>query len=529
MLDRLIPLVLLVLFPQFAFAISDDANPWLAIDMAMCVAHRGAQYENDIAASVEVEFAEMQGAIDGLPTYCRIAGRIDTDIGFELRLPVTWNGRLLTAGCGLLCGQVQMHRTDDALIRGYAVAHTDMGHQTESAGDATWAYNNRKAEIDFNHRATHLTTLLLKAAAKRHYERDTAVSYFRGCSTGGRQALEAAMRYPEDYDGIVAGAPAAGMIMPHILWSLKAAMRDDGSSILDGTALPILQGGSLATCDASDGLADGIIADPVRCTFDPEELQCRGGQTRNCLTVEQIEAARAMYQGAQTSAGRPVTSMGYSMGDEPGWARTFIGVDGKPPGGMSTKNNFFHYVAYERDPDPAIPLSDFSYDFDTDPWRLGTVHYMPEPVGGYSLARYQEQGGKLILYHGWNDETLTPASSLDYYAEQADLLGGRDVLDPFFRLFMVPGMRHCGSGPGADTVDFLSAIESWTEGEAAPERLTAYKIEQSVPNFVRRPWFPEDLSKVMFSRPLFPYPGVAIYDGSGPPDSEASFNRVTRP
>ena len=529
MLDRLIPLVLLVLFPHSAFAVSDDSNPWLAIDMAMCAAHRGAAYDAEIGAPVDVQTSEMQGAVDDLPTYCRIAGRIDANIGFELRLPANWNGRLLTAGCGLLCGQVQMHRTDDALIRGYAVAHTDMGHQAESAGDATWAYNNRKAEIDFNHRATHLTTLLLKATAKRHYERDTAVSYFRGCSTGGRQALEAAMRYPEDYDGIIAGAPAAGMIIPHTLWSLDAATRDDGSSILTGMALPVLQGGSLAACDANDGLADGIIADPEQCAFDLEDLRCRGGQTRNCLSVEQIQAARAMYQGARTSNGRPVTSMGYSMGDEPGWARTFVGIDGEPPEGMSTKNNFFRYVAYEQDPDPAIPLSDFSYDFDFDPWRLGTVHYMPEPEGGYSLSQFNNRGGKLILYHGWNDEILTPASSLDYYTEQSEKLGGRKALDPFFRLFMIPGMRHCGMGPGPDAVDFLSAVESWTEGNNAPERLTAYKMEQSAPNFVRRPRFPEDLSKVMFSRPVFPYPDVAHYDGVGPVENAGSFKREVRP
>ena len=529
MLKRLAAIALFALYVPSALAISDEANPWLAIDMATCIAHRGVNYEPDIDTSVDIRVSEMLGGVDDLPSYCRIAGRIDTVIGFEIRLPLTWNGRLLTAGCGSLCGQVQMHRTDDALIRGYAVAHTDMGHQADSAGDASWAYNNRKAEIDFNHRATHLTTALLKATARRHYERDTAVSYFRGCSTGGRQALEAAMRYPEDYDGIIAGAPAAGMIMPHILWSLDAATRDDSSSIFTHRALSILQGGALATCDEDDDLADGIIADPEQCVFDPGELQCGGGQTRNCLTSEQVEAARALYQGPRTSDGRLVVSTGYSMGDEPGWARTYVGDGDNPPGGMSTKNNFFRYVAYEQDPDPSKPLSDFTYDFDVDPWHLGTIHYMPAPEGGYSLAQFKARGGKLILYHGWNDETLTPASSLDFYTEQSEKLGGQDVLDPFFRLFMIPGTRHCGSGPGADVVDFLSAIESWTEGNTAPDRLTAYKLQQSVPNFVRRPRFPEDLSKVMFSRPVFPYPDVAHYDGSGPPDRASSFIRVERP
>ncbi len=529
MLNRLIPPFLVALSTQSALAISDEANPWLAIDMATCIAHRGADYETDIGAPIDIQFSEMQGGTDDLPSYCRVAGRIDVNIGFEIRLPLTWNGRLLTAGCGLLCGQVQMHRTDDALIRGYAVAHTDMGHQSESVGDATWAYNNREAEIDFNHRATHLTTLLLKSVAKRHYERDEAVSYFRGCSTGGRQGLEAAMRYPDDYDGIIAGAPASDASFPNILWALERASRDDGSSILTDIALSILQGATLANCDDGDGLSDGIIADPERCTFDPGEMQCRGGQTRNCLNFDQVEAVRALYQGPRTSGGRPVTSMGYSVGDEPGWALNFISIEGNPPGAYFTKVNFFRYWAYDPDPDLAIPMSDFSYDFDTDPWRIGMNTQMPAPDGGYSLARFKDQGGKLILYHGWNDEILTPASSLDYYAEQSALLGGKDALDPFFRLFMIPGMRHCGSGPGADAVDFLSAIESWTEGDAAPYRITAYKLGQNVPNFIRRPRFPEDLSTVMFSRPVFPYPDVAHYDGSDPPDHAASFIRVTRP
>ena len=512
-----------------AFALSDAANPWLAIDMATCMTHRGADYESVIGASVDVQISEMQGAVDDLPTYCRVAGRIDADIGFEIRMPMDWNGRLMTAGCGLLCGEVQMHRTDDALIRGYAVAHTDMGHQAESAGDASFSYNNRKAEIDFNHRATHLTTDLLKAIAAQHYEKRDAVSYFRGCSTGGRQALEAAMRYPNDYDGIIAGAPAAGMIMPHILWSLEAATRDDGSSIFDGFSLPLLQGAALATCDANDGLSDGIIADPERCEFDPREFQCKPGQFRGCLSAEQAVAAQAMYQGARTSDGRAVTSMGYSMGDEPGWVRTFVGQDGGPPGGMSTKRNFFRYVAYEQDPDPDIPLDTFTYDFDVDPWRLGTVHYMPVPEGGYSLARFKERGGKLLLYHGWNDETLTPASSLDYYADQTEILGGRDAVHSFFRMFMIPGMRHCGSGPGADSVDYLTAIEAWTDEDTAPEELIAHKLDQNVPNFVRRPHFPVEPSTVRFSRPVFPYPDIAIYDGSGPVEEASSFKREARP
>ena len=526
---RILMLLVVALYSSSAFALSDEANPWLALDMATCMAHRGADYESVIGSSIDIEISEMQGAVEDLPTYCRVAGRIDTDIGFEIRLPMDWNGRLLTAGCGGLCGEVQMHRTDDALIRGYAVAHTDMGHQGEMTDGTHWAYNNRPAEIDFNHRATHLTTEFLKATVARHYKREDATSYFRGCSTGGRQALEAAMRYPDDYDGIIAGAPAAGMIMPHIFWSLEAATRDDGSSILDGFSLPFLQGAALATCDENDGLSDGIIADPERCEINPHEFICKPGQSRGCLSAEQATAAQAMYQGARTSDGRAVTSMGYSMGDEPGWFRMFVGQDGEPPGGMSTKQSYFRFVAYDQDPDLDRPLEDFTYDFDVDPWRLGTVYYMPAPEGGYSLARFKERGGKLLLYHGWTDETLTPASSLDYYANQTEILGGHDAVHPFFRMFMIPGMRHCGSGPGADSVDYLTAIEAWTDDDAAPEGLISHKLDQSTPNFVRRPRFPVDPSTVLFSRPVFPYPDVAIYDGKGPVEEAGSFKREARP
>ena len=337
------------------------------------------------------------------------------------------------------------------------------------------------------------------------------------------------MRFPTDYDGIIAGAPATGMIMPHILWSLEAATHPNGNSIFTHNALAVLQGAALLACDDLDGLSDGIIADPESCSFNPMDLQCKAGKSINCLTENQVAAARSLYEGARTSDGRAVTSIGYSMGDEPGWASTYLGPDGGSPSAVATKANFFRYVAYEQDPDLDLPLDNFFYDFDVDPWRLGTVHYMPVPEGGYNLASFREHGGKLLLYHGWNDETLTPASSLDYFAEQTKILGGQQDVETFFRLFMIPGMRHCRSGPGADAIDFLAAIEAWTEEGNAPERLIAHKIDNSLTSLGRWQRFPVDPAMIRFSRPVFPYPDVAMYDGKNSPQAWGSYRRVARP
>ena len=217
------------------------------------------------------------------------------------------------------------------------------------------------------------------------------------------------------------------------------------------------------------------------------------------------------------------------MGDEPGWARFYVGKNGGPPRGQKTRDTFMRYVAFDQDPGLETSGSALTFNFEEDPWRLGTLSYMPEPPSGYNLSEFRESGGKLILYHGWNDETLTPAASLDFYSEQAELLGGKASLDPFFRLFMIPGMRHCGAGPGADAVDFLSAIEGWTERGEAPYRLIAYKLAQKETSVVHYPRFPKNMETAIFSRPLFPYPDVAIYDGFGPPDSAESFIRSKRP
>ena len=365
-----------------------------------------------------------------------------------------------------------------------------------------------------------MTTLLAKSAVKTFYGRAQDRAYFRGCSTGGRQGTVAALKYPEDYDGIIAGAPAGGLAVPTTIWQTIANLTPDGSkNILEAADFRTLHDGALGACDAADGLKDGIINDPRGCGFDPGTLQCKAGQTSACLSPAQVAAARKIYGGIQTPKGRTLTNIGMAPGTELGMIQAIVRVDGKPSRGEGTAEN-----ALRANGNANPKLSD--YDFDVDPLRPSDVSNMPMlGPDGDTLAAFKARGGKMILYSGWADPLISPGVALGFYQHQATALGGVSGIDAFLRLYMVPGLGHCGGGVGADAMDMLTAIENWVEKGTAPASIIATKAVKSTgyPGEYR---FPIPADNVAFARPVFPYPAYAQYDGKGDPKAAASFRPV---
>ena len=473
-------------------------------------------------APVTIQAATLVAAKDGLPEYCKVEGYAGGTVGFEVRLPTqNWNGKLLQQGCGAMCGIVSLASCEDVLARNYAVVSTDMGHKS-TAGDVKWARNNRQAQIDFGYRATHVATLAAKAVVQAYFGRAPSRSYFRGCSTGGRQAMVEAQRYPDDYDGIIAGAPPLdelGDALLHLIWSGRATFDASGKQVLDSSKLRMVRAAVIEACDRLDGLKDGILQDPQACGWKPEALRCRGDDAgASCLTEPEIGALKKLYAGAHDSKGRKLYAGGLPLGSEHDWATQLVADKGQTPGYLFD-NGFIAELMRNLAFDDALP-HDYpvvQFDFDRDPPRLATMEALYNAQNP-DLTKFKARGGKLILWHGWDDIEIPATVSVEYYQKVERLMGGPAATADFFRLYLVPGVAHCRRGPGADAFDELSYLEDWVERGIAPDVLTAYhlKKEQSYLG-LPRPVFPMVPALSDWSRPVFPYPHYAKYKGSGDP------------
>ena len=464
----------------------------IAVVFLLCCAATGLHAEDssgDCAALLRQSFANLPDspttissarhvpASADLPAHCQVQGFVAPAVNFEVRLPDHWNGKFLHQGCGGLCGTVQPATCDDALARNYAVAVTDMGHQGKPWQSA-WAYNDLPAEIDFAYRATHVVTVAARAIISSHYGRPASRAYFRGCSTGGRQGLVSAQRFPGDFDGIIAGAPVldeTGVAALHLMWSGQANLDAQGQPLLRPVHVELLRTAVLQACDAKDGKRDGILDDPRRCTFDPVALACPGDVTsENCLTAGQQSAVRKLYEGARNSRGELLFAGGLSRGSEYEWVPNFVGRDGPavfdPAGPIS---ELYRYLIFMPDPGPDAQAAVFN--FDADPPRLAlmeTLYTAQNP----DLSAFRARGGKLILYHGWDDAEIPPALMLRYFERVQRTMGGAKAAGAFARLFMLPGVAHCRRGPGADTADWLTYLERWVEQGKAPDAVDTFHL-----------------------------------------------------
>jgi hypothetical protein len=476
------------------------------------------------AQSVAAGSFASAAAFKDLPAFCRVTGVIkptsDSEIKFEVWLPATgWNGKFQGVGNGGFAGSISQAALAGPLARGYAVASTDTGH---SGGDASWALGHPEKIIDYGHRGIHEMTEKAKAIINSFYGSGPKHSYFASCSNGGRQALMEAQRYPNDYDGLIAGAPANyfTQTLTGFAWNMQA-MLVDPASYIPASKLKAIETAALAACDTRDGVTDGVIDDPAGCRFDPAVLLCKGAESDACLTEKQVAALKKIYSGPRNSKGEQIVP-GFLPGGETGPAGWTAWITGAAPRGSA---QFFFASQTERNMihnDPAWDIKTFNIDQDS---KLADDKLAPIlNAADANLKAFKARGGKLILYHGWSDAALPPTNTIRYYHDVVAKMGRREV-DSFMRLYMVPGMQHCGGGPGPDSFgafvnavpadaqhDLTVAIERWVEGGVAPNEIIASKRQSNDPK-----------SAVTRTRPLCPYPLVARYKGSGNTDDAANF------
>src|SRR5579863_4723838 len=458
-----------------------------------------------------------------LPAFCRVAGIMrptsDSKIRFEVWLPAQdWNGRLLGTGNGGFAGSIGYQEMQSYLRRGYATAGSDAGHQAEGT-DATWAFGHPEKVKDFGWRAVHLMTERAKQIVAVYYGKAQQKAYFDSCSDGGREALMEAQRFPEDYDGILAGAPAYAWST--LLASGVAVMQTlgDPKAYISDWKLKSIKRAALDACDMLDGAKDGVIGDPDKCHFDPQVLLCTGEESLDCLTQPQVDALKTLYSGAKNSEGHTF-GKGSSMGDEMAWREWIIGEDPEASLGSRFVRNDFRYVVTGDPRWNALTVNvDEMLKLSRDRTAADLDSTNPD------LGRFAARGGKLILYHGWNDPAIGPGYTIDYYRSVQQKMSAQKA-DTFVRLYMVPGMEHCLGGPGASAFGqfgiptgkgpkygLFDSLQNWVEKGAPLEDVVATKFDPGQGSE----------KKLLMTRPLCAYPKVPKYNGSGDVNAAASF------
>jgi Tannase and feruloyl esterase len=453
-----------------------------------------------------------------VPAFCRVTADAtpvaDSDIKIEVWMPMSgWNGKFRGQGNGGFSGYIDYPALAEAVKRGYASAGTDTGHSTT---DGSWALGHPEKIIDYGYRGIHEMTEKAKAIEQAFYGAGPKESYFSSCSNGGREALMEAQRFPADYNGILAGAPANYFthLIAGSMYELQATTLDPASYI-PMAKIPAISEAVLAACDAQDGLRDGLINDPRKCHFNPDTMICKGTDANSCLTAPQAAALKKIYAGLKDAKGRQLFP-GLSPGGETGPGGWGIWITGNAPGRSLIAFfgvGFFSNFIYDKK----------DWDYKTFDLLAGTrladqktaaILNSTDP----NLRPFMRRGGKLIIYHGWSDAAIAPVNSIDYYNQVLAKLGARDT-QKFVRLYMVPGMQHCGGGPGPDIFgqgssgsddpgsNITLALERWVQGGAGPAEIIATKMTKGV----------------KMTRPLCPYPEVAKYKGSGDINDAANF------
>ncbi|KJH70987.1 hypothetical protein UH38_15085 [Aliterella atlantica CENA595] len=476
--------------------------------------------------------AQIVAAMAGTPQYCEVKGYVTPQIQFEIRLPTqNWNRRYLQVGCGGYCGSLRASpEYIAALNQNFAVAFDNSGHVGGGlgAGGALWGLDQPQLRTDFGYRSEHVMLIAAKAIASAFYGESPKYSYFQGCSNGGRQALMAAQRYPNDFDGIIAGAPAAiqaPLNGEYETWNAIANLDSQGNAILPADKLPLIHQAALADCDGKDGLVDGQITDPRVCTFKPQSLRCSSnGDRANCLTIAQIAVVNKLYSGPVDSQGKRLYPGSQTIGSELGWAGASIGSSGMPPMAANIADGYLKYLAFPKSPPASFSYKDWQFTTEGfDRLRpLGKVYNATNP----DLKDFRDRGGKLILYHGWADPAIPPQGTLAYYQAVQDTMGGLANVQSFARLFMLPGVYHCQGGTGPSRVDWLAPIVAWVEQGTPPTKIIASQTTaDSASGGFSNPTEGSTGSnaKIVRTRPIFPYPMQAKYNGKGSMDDAANF------
>ena len=464
---------------------------------------------------LSVTTASIVAASTDAPEFCRVSGQIQPEIRFEIGLPSAWNGRLYMFGNGGYAGEAldapgRVATSRRALARGFATAQMNTGHDAAVEPLGTFASNPQKF-LDYAYRSVHVTALAAKRIVQAFYDGPPRHSYFDGCSTGGRQGLIAAQRFPDDFDGIVVGAPVldlSGTMIGYVnnQRALTAAPIAAGK-------LKVIADAVYEKCDATDGLRDGLIDDPRRCAFKPSDLpQCADdADAPGCFTAAQIHALDSIYGGVKRNGaelvpgwpvGAEVAAPTPNGGSASGWLPWLVAPPAARPIEALFGETFFKYLAFGR-PNPGYDWLTFNVDADFDKiqWTRSALD-ATDP----DLSRFKARGGKIVSYFGWADPALNPMMGVNYY-ESVLQRSGASTTD-FYRLFMVPGMFHCREGVGVSTFDAFTPLVEWVENGTAPQTIIGSRLVDG---------------KAVRTRPLCPYPEVAKYKGSGSIDDAASF------
>lgn len=532
-----IALVLLTGLPSLVFAQS-------AAETGACEAL--AKIRNLTITSASIENNDFDDS-----SYCYVRGIISPAIHFHAQLPLPshWNGRFLQWGDGGKDGDLDF--ANHRVAEGYAVTNSNTGHDSGVEPGASFGFNNRQAEIDFGYRAVHLTVMAGKSLVQAYYNSAPEYSYFEGCSQGGRQGLMEAQRYPNDFDGIVAGAPAFAYQALNAAgtWNLQRIFRDDlvGNLAVDTTGdgrfdslnlIDVLHQQVLGKCDASDGVRDGVVGDPFSCGFNPSadlsDLMCpTGAASDQCFTDAQLQTIQDLYNGPVDDQGVQIYP-GKMFGSEQRWTGLYIphaGNNNGPGKLMGVAGDHMNYLFYEQDPGVAVPnVRDIHYqartdgvipefhwvDYDINDFTSGKGDFMMSITDATDpdLSRFlKDRGGKLIVYHGLVDTLIVAEDTVDYYEEMVatTFAGSMTEANQSSRLFLAPGMAHCAGGAGPNSWDKLAPMVDWVENGRAPESITATNSQAGEP---------------VNERPLCVYPSQARYSGpAGGADDPANWRK----
>lgn len=483
-----------------------------------------ARHVTDAKEALEFQFmfgkrSVVQGAYVGedvteLPPHCRVEGYVAPAVKFLILLPEpdVWNGNVIYGSCDAFCGAVDEDIPVPLMLRGYAAIATDGGHINKRPFDGVWGYNNREAEIDFGHRASHVAAQIVKAVAKEYYGRESKYAYITGFSKGGHAGIKAALTYPEDYDGVLARAPVVRyqeINAVRLPWIAKSNTGADGSYILQADDAMLLHKAAIKSCDDTDGLEDGIIDDPRRCDFDPGALLCETGQGEaSCLSEAQVQVARKFYSLPENDNGEVAYPYPLEVGSELDWPGFHVPrAPGQHPYAESIARTYIRYIAFDTDPGPDYDWRDFDGVREAD--RLKALKPIID-ADGVDLKAFRDAGGKMIVLHGWGDGAVSARMTLDWFENMRNYMG--ESTSDFAQLYLLPGNKHGGSpADGPNINNSLEALEKWVEEGIEPESLLLHG---------------EVDGEIVRTRPAYPYPAVAKYKGEGSINEAANFEAV---
>lgn len=530
----------LVALPRIGFAQGAPEGLAIVEPVATC-ASLAAVDLSGIGGDGSAVTSATETTSDGIKV-CLVEGKLAPQINFQVLLPTkTWTQRYLQVGCGGLCGSITLRSgaSDGCKVLsdgGFVMAATDMGHSGGMSDDGSWGLN-RQQRVDFAFRAQHATADASEALIRAFYGQPQKYAYFNGCSDGGREALMEAMRFPDDFDGIVAGAPAMLFQVQNTLyhgWQAVSNTDAAGKILLTTGRLPILHKAVVAACDALDGATDGLVADPAACHFDIASVTCASGaaDTSACLTPAEAEVARKFYEGPRDAkTGDWLTAGQPQYGSELNWAGVYVAdsADGRMMSPMAALP-VIRYLAF-AEPRPDATLGSFAFTEETLN-ALRARHPLYDATSA-DLSAFQRAGGKLILWHGLADPHISPANTLALHKAMITHMGAQTVQD-FERLYLLPGVSHCGNGEGPGNLDLLTAIMAWVESDHPPDAIMTRTASEGsdfgAPAFggsekpigepkASAPSLPE------MTRPVYPYPAVARYTGDGAVHDAASWTK----